>query len=615
MKITQKKFKETEEILKTYNGRNSEILRLQRKNKLKDLDCEYVLMNHMRNEPILVDKIVRIADFYGTKLQKQFQLQFIPEKLHVFTLAGETSSIYHVWCKHSKNQIDWISLFIPKKALLTPLIDINWQNYPLDIDNINRLLEKSGRKLKEHQGDAARFLLASKKCILADDMGLGKSVSSLTSSYCGLFQKILIICPASLKTTWKKEISFFGEDSVSIIQGTDRDKWDMSKKYTIINYDIFDKHAHEVAYREVVDEFSGKIKKVRSNNKQLIAELNSKNPLILAEFDLVIMDEAHKLSNRTSNRYKAINDFFQKSGIDNIYMLTGTPISNNTKNLYNILSLIDSEIVSDYDYFMIRYCGAKRMKLKTGREVLIPKDDTHIEELQERIKNIYLRRLKSELKDLPDKIIKELYYDLTPKERLDYNNVWNEYQDKKAELDDVDVNTLDDRNRQLVEGTLLRQWLSNTMISRTIELCNECWENDPECKIIIACCYDSELYELQKHFGDKCVIYNGKMSQKEKDKSVELFTRDNDRKIFIGNIQAAGVGLTLTSANVCIFNNYDWVPGNNSQFFDRIHRISQQKDCLIYFQLFNDTYSEYVWNTLVRKLLTIDTVIIDEQKK
>jgi SWI/SNF-related matrix-associated actin-dependent regulator 1 of chromatin subfamily A len=609
MVISNKKKKEVDEILKTYKGRNSEILRLQRKSVLNDLDYEYVYMNHTRTEPVLIDKLVKIADFYGKKLQQQFQLQFIPEKLHVYTLAGETSYIYHIWCKHSKNQEKWISLFAPKKAILTPLIENNWQNYPLDENNVNRLLEKSGRKLKEHQIDASKFLLSSKKCILADDMGLGKSISSLSASYCGLFQKILIICPASLKTTWKKEISFFGEDSVSIIQGTDRDKWDMAKKYTIINYDIFDKHGHEVAYKEVVDEFSGKIKKVRSNDKKLIEELNSKNPLIQANFDLVIMDEAHKLSNRTSNRYKSISDFFQKSGIDNIYLLTGTPISNNTKNLYNILSLINSEIVLDYEYYMVRYCGAKKMKLKTGREILTPKGDTNIEELQERIKNIYLRRLKTELKDLPDKIIKELYYDLTPKEKIEYDNVWDDYQKSKNELDN------DDASRQLVEGILLRQWLSNAMIPRTIELCNECWENDENCKIIIACCFDNELYELQKYFKNKCVIYNGKMTQKEKDKAVSEFTNNKDVKVFIGNIQAAGVGLTLTASNICIFNNYDWVPGNNSQFMDRIHRISQLKDCLIYFQLFNDTYSEYVWNTLMRKLLTIDTVIIDEKNK
>jgi len=328
---------------------------------------------------------------------------------------------------------------------------------------------------------------------------------------------------------------------------------------------------------------------------------------------LVIMDEAHRLSNSTSNRYKAIRDFLQKSGIDNVYLLTGTPVSNNTKNLYNILSLIGSDIVSDYDYFMKRYCGAKTIKLKTGKEILTPKGDTNIEELKERIKNIYLRRLKSELKDLPDKIIKELYYDLTSKEQLEYNRVYEEYIQNK--IDDGNLSGINDVHRDLIEGTLLRQWLSNAMVPRTIELCNECWVNDPECKIIIACCYDNELYELQKHFGDKCVVYNGKMTQKEKDKSKDEFTDNPKIKVFIGNIQSAGVGLTLTSANVCIFNNYDWVPGNNSQFYDRIHRISQTKECLIYFQLFSDTYSEHVWNTLVRKLLTIETVIIDEKNK
>ena len=613
MVISNKKRKEVEEILKTYNGRNSEILRLQKKSNLKDLDCEYVLMNHMKTQPILIDKIVKIADFYGQKLQKQFQLEFIPEKIHVYTLAGETSIIWHCWCKHSRNQQNWISLFIPKKALLTPLIENNWKDYPLDVDNLNRLLGKSGRKLMEHQVEAAKFLLASKKCILADEQGIGKSLSALSSAHCGMFQKILIVCPASLKSNWKKEISFFGEDSVSIIQGTKREEWDMSKKYTIINYDIFDKYGHEVVYTEIFDKDLGKHKKVKSKDKKLIDEVNSQNPLIQANFDLVIVDEAHKLSNNTSNRYKAIKDFFQKSNIDNIWILSGTPVSNNSKNYFNILSLINHEITFDWNYFMVRYCGAKPMSLKTGKEILVPKKDTNTDELKERTKNVYLRRLKIELKDIPDKQIKEIYYDLTPTEEKEYNKVWEEYQESKIESGDL--TGYDEKHRQLIEGTLLRQWLSNTMVPRTIELCEDIWDNDKNVKIIIACCFDNELYTLQKHFGKKCVVYNGKMSNKEKDKSVYEFTNNNDIKVFIGNIQAAGTGLTLTSSNIVIFNNYDWVPGNNQQMMDRIHRISQQKDCIIYFQIFNNTYSENVWNTLMRKLMVIDTLIIDEKIK
>jgi SWI/SNF-related matrix-associated actin-dependent regulator 1 of chromatin subfamily A len=617
--ISAKKKNEAIEILKSYNGKNQQLLKFQSTYKWKgtvsDYDVEYILCNHMKEEETFIGRTVKIAAWYGQELEKRYQIDFTPQKLYIHTLVGETSVIYHCYVKYRRSQTECISLYIPKRSLLEPMIKVEWKDYPVDVDRINSLLVESGRKLKEHQVEGIRFLLGMKKCILADDMGLGKSLTSLSSAYYGDFNKILIICPASMKTTWKKEISFFGIDDVEIIEGTDREKWDLSKKYTIINYDIFDKYGHEVAYTTIIDEYSGKPKKVKSKNKAVIEELNSKNPLIQANFDLLIMDEAHRLSNSTSNRYKAITDYIKRSGIENIWELTGTPVSNNSKNFYNLLSLIGAEVSLDYNYYVTRYCGGRKMKLKTGREILVPMKDTNLEELHNKTSHIYLRRLKSELKDLPEKIIKEIYYDLTPVERKEYDNLWTEYENKKIELGDVDYDTLDNLNRDLVEGGVLRRWLSLSMVPHTIELCNECFKNDPNCKIVIGCFYDNELYALRDHFKDLCVIYNGKLTPKEKDRSQEEFNNNPEKKVFIGNIISSGVGINLVSANCLIFNTFDFVPANNNQFIDRIYRIGQTKNCVAYFQFFNQSYNEYMWNTLIRKMMNIDSLIKEEKNK
>ena len=151
------------------------------------------------------------------------------------------------------------------------------------------------------------------------------------------------------------------------------------------------------------------------------------------------------------------------------------------------------------------------------------------------------------------------------------------------------------------------------MVPHTIELTNKCIKRGE--KVIIACCYDEELYSLKDYYKDICVIYNGKISPKEKDEAKKKFMTDDTCKVFIGNIIAAGVGLTLTASRIMIFNNFDWVPGNCRQMEDRIYRIGQTRDCHIFYQFFKNTQYEKMWNTVLRKELVIKQIIKKEEEK
>ena len=105
------------------------------------------------------------------------------------------------------------------------------------------------------------------------------------------------------------------------------------------------------------------------------------------------------------------------------------------------------------------------------------------------------------------------------------------------------------------------------------------------------------------------------MPLKEKDEAIKKFNSDPNVMIFIGNIIAAGVGITLTSSRVVIFNNFSYVPGDNSQFQDRVHRIGQTRDVHIFYQFFKDTQYEKMWNTVLSKSLIINQVIKKEDEK
>ena len=151
------------------------------------------------------------------------------------------------------------------------------------------------------------------------------------------------------------------------------------------------------------------------------------------------------------------------------------------------------------------------------------------------------------------------------------------------------------------------------MVPHTEKLADKCIAKGE--KVIIACCYDDELYSLQEYYGDRCVVYNGKMSAKEKDAAKDKFINDPNVMVFIGNIQAAGVGINLIVSRVLIFNNISFVPGDNQQMCDRCYRLGQTRDVHIFYQFFRDTQYEKMWNTVLRKSLVIDQVIKKEEDK
>ena len=134
-------------------------------------------------------------------------------------------------------------------------------------------------------------------------------------------------------------------------------------------------------------------------------------------------------------------------------------------------------------------------------------------------------------------------------------------------------------------------------------------------KVIIFCASDKEVNTLREHFKERCVYHNGKLTEKKKNDAIEKFQNDDSIKVFIGNIVSAGVGLTLIAGTVVIFNNFSFVPSDNQQCEDRIHRINQTKPCTVYYQSFNGTYFDRMLEINKGKQEVIDKIIISEKEK
>ena len=620
------------EIIKGYNGYSNYMKYLQYKVNschyiLNDFDIEYII-NNKDFVPYELNKTVKISVDFGRKLNEKFLIGFTPEKIRISSVIGEMGNSFHCYIQY-RQSVPPVLTYVNKNNILTPLETVDYNTVEIDFDKYDKS-SKDGRKLKTLQKEGIKFLLANRKCILADSMGCGKTIQSIIAAMASNSKKILIITTASLKTNWKRELTIYNDEKdIQILQGSKDEICD--KKYVIANYDILINYyevptetVYETEYvynengkREVIRKpvmiksKDGQLieKQKKSTRKDVIEECLKNSPLFLNKFDCVIIDEAQKLSNNSSNRYKVIDDFLKRAKPNYVFLLTGTPLTNKPINLYYILKLIDAPITRDYRYFIKRYCDAKTFRLKTGKEVTTINGASNLEELREKIKHLYIRRLLTEMTDMVDKNIITKTYDLTESQRVEYERLWQEYLDAQIEQGNEDS----EQYRQLVEGILVRQYLAKQMVDNTIKLVDNMLEEGG--KVIIVCTFSEEIAMFKDYYKKKCVVYDGKMTAKAKDKAEQTFNNDKNVRVFIGQILAAGVGLNLVVANKMVFNSYSWVAADNAQIEDRIYRLTQKNDVTCVYQLFNDSISKHMYDTVVGKKNMMDTIIKSEINK
>lgn len=620
------------EIIKGYNGYSNYMKYLQYKVNschyiLNDFDIEYII-NNKDFVPYELNKTVKIRVDFGKKLDEKFLIGFTPEKIRISSVIGEMGNSFHCYIQY-RQSVPPVLTYVNKNNILTPLETVDYNTVEVDFDKYDKS-SKDGRKLKILQKEGIKFLLANRKCILADSMGCGKTIQSIIAAMASNSKKILIITTASLKTNWKRELTIYNDEKdIQILQGSKDEICD--KKYVIANYDILINYyevptetVYETEYvynengkREVirkpvmVKSKDGQLveKQKKSTRKDVIEECLKNSPLFLNKFDCVIIDEAQKLSNNSSNRYKVIDDFLKRAKPNYVFLLTGTPLTNKPINLYYILKLIDAPITRDYRYFIKRYCDAKTFRLKTGKEVTTINGASNLEELREKIKHLYIRRLLTEMTDMVDKNIITKTYDLTESQRVEYERLWQEYLDAQTEQGNEDS----EQYRQLVEGILVRQYLAKQMVDNTIKLVDNMLEEGG--KVIIVCTFSEEIAMFKDYYKKKCVVYDGKMTAKAKDKAEQAFNNDKNVRVFIGQILAAGVGLNLVVANKMVFNSYSWVAADNAQIEDRIYRLTQKNDVTCVYQLFNDSMSKHMYDTVIGKKNMMDTIIKSEINK
>ena len=552
-------------ILESYEGPNNYIIEIKRKSQLNKKfyptrsQSEYIINNHDK-PPKVAKKWVILDAYFAQRLADDKLYTTIPEKVWVEKLLAEKEKAFHIWGKVFESE-QLHDFWLPKAAIIK---DNTVKNVVLDLEKY------SHRPLLSHQVEAVQKLVENKKYILADDMGLGKTTSTIVAALESGAKKILIICPASLKINWQREIENYTDRSVYISEGKN---FSQEHDFVIINYDII-KNFHDV--------------KKKSDSK-----------ILGTNFDLVVVDEAHYIKNGQAQRTKLINDLVKN--VDRLWLLTGTPMTSRPMDYFNLLSLVDSPVAKNWMAYAIRYCSGYQFNAG-GRKIWNVTGASNLEELRDRTSGLTLRRLKQDVLDLPDKIITPVYLRLKSKQYEEVmGDYYNWYEKNPDESKSLTV--------QFTKLTQVRQVIADEKTQQTIELAENIIEQGK--KVIIFCNFTNSLDKIVQHFGKTAVRLDGSMSKPDRQNSVDRFQTDDKVNVFVGNIKAAGVGITLTAGEAVIMNDLSFLPSDHSQAEDRAYRYGQKNNVLVYYPIFENTIEGIIYDILNKKKQVIATVMGD----
>ena len=439
---------------------------------------------------------------------------------------------------------------------------------------LSALIEpKDGFRFKTPEGLApfgyqcagVQFALGRKNTLIADEMGVGKTLQAIGVINETAPERTLIICPASLKLNWLGELRTWlfplGDYKITVLysDGKHRTHGTGSKTIYVVNYDI-------------------------------VGKFDLKSGI----WDLMILDEAHALKNAKSKRTREIwggkkQDAEGKTTIwspiraERTLALTGTPVCNKPSELWTLLQNLDPANWSGkWMQFVTKYCGAVRTKFGWDTS-----GATNLEELNKILRGtIMLRRLKGDvLTELPPKTRK-----ITPLETTKEIRALLEKEEALQHILEVGIRNADpeklailqavadaEGEKPTVVGELakIRRMVGEIKAPLAVEYAKELLDGGLECLVIFAH-HKAVVAALEEGLAEYGVVKIVGETGSDEREQAKLDFQAGKGRVFLGSIGAAGVGLTLTRATHTLFCEIDWVPGNLAQAEDRTHRVGQK---------------------------------------
>jgi SWI/SNF-related matrix-associated actin-dependent regulator 1 of chromatin subfamily A len=415
--------------------------------------------------------------------------------------------------------------------------------------------------------------------LVGDEMGLGKTIQAIGMMNDEPIKTALIICPASLKLNWAREI----------------DKW--------LNY-YRPIHVVEKAALPLPREIG-----VLIVNYDIVAKMHDR--LAKIPWDVLVCDEAHLLKNLTAKRTQAVLGQNGRGGIDasRRIFLTGTPAESRPSEIFPIANSLRPDVFPSWLDYAFRYCAAYQTKYG-----LDARGASNVQELQAKLREtIMVRRMKKDvLKDLPAKIRvrvtlpcdaklkKSVEAELAAYQRE--RELINSLKRKGASHEDV----MKARNEASARMRSLRVATSEGKMPMALEFLRNAADAE---KIVVFAYHHQVLDALIKEFGERAVVVTGAVSVEDRQKAVDRFQNDPECRVFIGQIVAAGVGLTLTASSHVVFVEFDWRPGMLEQAEDRCHRIGQTDSVTCSYLVIENSLDDVQLSSVEKKRNTIASTL------
>lgn len=449
-----------------------------------------------------------------------------------------------------------------------------------------------------YQEEGAQWLSTMQHALLADEMGLGKSAQAILASDIIAAQQILVVCPAALRVNWDREFRKFSPvNRPSTIIQSSREA--PGEGLNIISYDLL------------------------SSNEKLRTTLKSRL------WDVLILDEAHYLKERAAKRTKSCYGHNKHPGLvhaaKRVWRLTGTPMPNNASELYTHLRSA-GVVNKPYWDFVFEFC--KGFQSDYGYKIT---GVQNVERLKDLLGQIMLRRKKDDvLKQLPP-----IHFQNVTVERSEVDIETFFYDNYREigipkfleELKDMDTNLknslkmlkngykhVDEDSVRMLEGmakstATLRRYIGLAKSKRIFDIIEEELTTGAIDKIVLFAVHKQVIEEARVRFRKfNAVTLYGGTPENKRQHYIDEFQNNPKYRVFVGQVQAAGVGITLTAAHEVAFLEADWVPANNSQASMRCHRIGQAKPVRVRFFTLAGSVDEEVMRVITHKTREITKI-------
>lgn len=434
----------------------------------------------------------------------------------------------------------------------------------------------------DYQKEGIAYAIDKKRCILGDEQGLGKTIEAIGLLTATKAFPALVICPASLKINWQRELRKFGGLTGVILDDSNRSTWQLYLQNRKRNGNPL-AEVYICNYESLRKFF---VQRIRRDGRFTLKSVDFDERISL--FRTVIIDESHKCKNSSTQQSKFVQGIC--SGKEYVLELTGTPVVNNNIDLIQQLTIMNRlGDFGGYTKFMARYCAGEHKS-------------SHLKELNYLLrKNCFVRRLKKDvLTQLPDKTRSYLVTDIdNMKEYKEAERDIIKYLVKYQDADDEKIQRTI-RGAIMVKMSLMKQISARGKVNGAIDIIHNTIDGADGQKLIVFCYLREVVMALKQEFKD-AVTVTGDDSPHAKQYAVDRFQNDDKVKLIILNYKSGGVGLTLTAACNVLFVEFPYTYADCCQAEDRAHRNGQKNAVNCVYLLGRDTIDEYFYNLIQTK--------------